>query len=310
MSIMDRLENRLRRTFLSRFNLMIVLVACYALGYIIGMVSPAFLNYLLFDPEYIFQGQVWRLITWILTPESSGFFMALITCFIYFSISKSLEMVIGTFRLNFFLLSGLLMNILMGFLYYALFPAELSGFVVYLNPYYLYAMLFVLFAMMFPDARFLFMFIFPIKGKWMIAITFLMYAVNIISAFANGIHGYAWIMVFMAMAATLALILFLLLSGFSFKRRGKTAVNFRRAQAEIRRRSGTGRVSNGPVKAAPRHKCEICGRNSDTHPELDFRYCSKCYGNHEYCTDHLYTHIHIKDPNDIASNFTGNGDAT
>ena len=28
-------------------------------------------------------------------------------------------------------------------------------------------------------------------------------------------------------------------------------------------------------------------------PELEFRYCSKCEGNYEYCQDHLYTHQHV-----------------
>ena len=27
---------------------------------------------------------------------------------------------------------------------------------------------------------------------------------------------------------------------------------------------------------------------------LEFRYCSKCEGNFEYCSDHLYTHEHVK----------------
>lgn len=42
------------------------------------------------------------------------------------------------------------------------------------------------------------------------------------------------------------------------------------------------------------HKCSICGRTNLTNPELSFRYCSKCEGNHEYCQDHLFTHEHVK----------------
>ena len=42
------------------------------------------------------------------------------------------------------------------------------------------------------------------------------------------------------------------------------------------------------------HRCEICGRSSLTNPELQFRYCSKCEGSHEYCQDHLFTHVHKK----------------
>lgn len=41
------------------------------------------------------------------------------------------------------------------------------------------------------------------------------------------------------------------------------------------------------------HRCSVCGRTNLTNPELTFRYCSKCAGNHEYCQDHLFTHVHV-----------------
>lgn len=43
-----------------------------------------------------------------------------------------------------------------------------------------------------------------------------------------------------------------------------------------------------------RHKCAICGRTEETNPELEFRFCSKCEGNYEYCQEHLFTHTHVK----------------
>ena len=43
-----------------------------------------------------------------------------------------------------------------------------------------------------------------------------------------------------------------------------------------------------------RHKCTICGRTEVSDPDLEFRFCSKCDGDHEYCMDHLYTHEHIR----------------
>ena len=42
-----------------------------------------------------------------------------------------------------------------------------------------------------------------------------------------------------------------------------------------------------------RHKCAVCGRTEKDDPNLEFRYCSKCAGNMEYCMDHLYTHKHV-----------------
>lgn len=53
------------------------------------------------------------------------------------------------------------------------------------------------------------------------------------------------------------------------------------------------RNAGSPFSKPHVHKCEICGRTEITNPELEFRYCSKCKGNHEYCNDHLFTHKHI-----------------
>ena len=43
-----------------------------------------------------------------------------------------------------------------------------------------------------------------------------------------------------------------------------------------------------------RHKCAICGRTDEDDENLEFRFCSKCEGNYEYCQDHLFTHEHVK----------------
>ena len=42
-----------------------------------------------------------------------------------------------------------------------------------------------------------------------------------------------------------------------------------------------------------RHRCAVCGRTELDGENLEFRYCSKCEGNYEYCQDHLYTHQHV-----------------
>ena len=42
-----------------------------------------------------------------------------------------------------------------------------------------------------------------------------------------------------------------------------------------------------------RHRCAVCGRTEISNPELEFRFCSKCNGNYEYCSDHLFTHTHV-----------------
>ena len=45
--------------------------------------------------------------------------------------------------------------------------------------------------------------------------------------------------------------------------------------------------------SAPRHRCVSCGIDSNTHPKMEFRYCSKCDGQCAYCEDHLRDHQHV-----------------
>jgi len=284
MSFMDKFERKYGRAKLP--NLMMVLMAGYALGFLVTYVYPAASYYMMFMPELIFQGEVWRLITFLFYPSDSGLFMAMITCFIYFSISKALEQIIGRFRLNFFLIFGILFQIAFGFIYYFMFEA--SGYGVYvmaLSPYYLYSMLFVLFAMIYPNAQFLFMFFIPIRGKFMVFITLGMCLIDVVRAFVLAGPAYAWIIIFMVVAAVVALMLFILLCGY---RVGGSVPNNVTRMHRTRRAAEFEKATKVPF----RHKCTICGRTDVTNPELTFRYCSKCEGNYEYCNEHLYTHVH------------------
>ena len=49
-----------------------------------------------------------------------------------------------------------------------------------------------------------------------------------------------------------------------------------------------------PGSGITKHKCAVCGRTELDDPTLEFRFCSKCEGNYEYCQDHLFTHQHIR----------------
>ena len=48
----------------------------------------------------------------------------------------------------------------------------------------------------------------------------------------------------------------------------------------------------------PRHVCYVCGKNDRTHPQLDFRYCSKCAGDQCYCPEHIQNHSHVVGPDE------------
>ena len=294
MSLLDRLEKKIGRG--RGVNLMIILIAAQALGFIMNYIYPTALQFIVFDPYLILQGQVWRLVSFIFFPNGTSIFMTLITCFIYFSISRAVEMTIGRFRLNFFLISGLVMLVLFGFLFWLIFPYPIKNIVVYLNPYYHYAMLFVLFAMLFPDARFFLMFIIPVRGKWMIFITLGLYLLDIVRQFLSGSADYGWFLIFMIFAAILNVVFFMLLSGYRIgKNNARQQQRYGSYGGRQDGRNGASRIrpESQRTTRGPRHKCAVCGRTNETNPELEFRYCTRCIGNYEYCMEHLYTHTHV-----------------
>ena len=54
------------------------------------------------------------------------------------------------------------------------------------------------------------------------------------------------------------------------------------------------RQPGGGSVMQPRHRCAVCGVTDLSHPDYEFRYCSKCNGAYEYCQEHLFTHTHVQ----------------
>jgi len=97
-------------------NISLMLILCYAVGYVLQLISPAFLNFLTLDPYAILHGQVWRLFTWILVPPDSLDIFTLLMLYFYYSVGNSLERYWGTYQYNVYLLRGMLLTILTSFL--------------------------------------------------------------------------------------------------------------------------------------------------------------------------------------------------
>ena len=149
---------------------------------------------------------------------------------------------------------------------------------IFMNTYYLNMSLFLAFAASFPNMVVYFMFILPVKVKWLGVLD----AVYLGMAFLRGDLG-------TKIAIVVAMLNFLL---FFFATR-----NYKRVSpTQVRRKKHYQKaVQQATTRAGePRHRCAVCGRTELDDPNLEFRYCSKCDGDYEYCQDHLFTHTHIK----------------
>ncbi len=290
-------RNRLRRK-LEKYaipNLTLYLIICYGIGYLMQYLVPAGYQYLMLDPFLVLKGQIWRLVTWILIPpDSSNIFFVLITLYLYYSLGGLLERIWGTYKYNVYLFSGLLFTILGAFVlcgYSVLMGAQPTmytglyllnnGSAVYFgqfSTYYINMSIFLACAASIPDVQVLLMFIFPIKVKWLGIVYGIILLVNCIQ---GGI-------------ATWIVVIFSLLNFLVFFLRSKGKMHLSVGQIKRQQEFHQKMRSAGQTKGITRHKCAICGRTELDGDDLEFRFCSKCNGNYEYCQYHLFTHEHVK----------------
>lgn len=276
-------------------NLTLYLIICYGIGYLMQFLVPAGYQYLMLDPFLVLKGQVWRLVTWILIPpDSSNIFFVLITLYLYYSLGGLLERIWGTYKYNVYLFSGLLFTILGAFVlcgYSVLMGAQPTmytglyllnnGSTVYFgqfSTYYINMSIFLACAASIPDVQVLLMFLFPIKVKWLGIVYGIILLVNCIQ---GGI-------------ATWIVVIFSLLNFLVFFLRSKGKMHLSVGQIKRQQEFHQKMRSAGQTKGITRHKCAICGRTELDGDDLEFRFCSKCNGNYEYCQYHLFTHEHVK----------------
>lgn len=276
-------------------NISLVLIICYAIGYVLETIAPALTAYLTLDPyQILFHGQIWRLVTWILLPPSTmNIFTLAIMMLFYYSIGTSLERTWGTYRYNVYLFGGMLFTIIGSFLAmglcYLLYGSQLGmgamaevffrqGSLMF-STYYINMSIFLAYAATFPEAQVLLMFIIPIKVKWL----GIVYGVMLALEFVLGV-GYPDLNIFYRIAIAASLLNFGVFWLSSRHHLAPRQIKRRQQfKSEVRR--------NAKIT---RHKCAICGRTEEDDPSLEFRFCSKCNGNYEYCQYHLFTHEHVK----------------
>ena len=285
MKFIDKLERKFGRFGIP--NLTIYMIVCYVIGYALMIVNPGILNWLSLEPAYILRGQVWRLVTWVLYPPSTSgvLWFAIAVLFFYYPIGTSLERTIGTFKYTLYILSGVIFTILGAFILYFLLGGNVLVGNVF-STYYISLSTFLAYAMCYPDMQVLLMFIIPVKMKWMA----IFYVVIVVYEMIQYIMSGAWYLVIPIVASLLNFIIFYF-GTKDFSRYNPKEIHrrneFRRAmEPQGRMKSGSGSVT--------KHKCAICGRTELDDPNLEFRFCSRCNGNYEYCQDHLFTHTHVK----------------
>lgn len=321
--------NKLERKFgkYAIRDLTVKLMIVYAVGYAICLLganlNSSFVEeYISFNPYRIFQGQIWRLVTWILIPLQNNFLLYAISIFFfYLPIGRMMEQTWGSFKYNMYLLLGFLCTIVSGLLLYfgyviyglsigqsiSSFGSAIgSGIGAYTIPYYVTMSVFFAYAATFPDSTVLLMFLIPVQMKWLGIANAALYVYSIFGyimttfAFSDGFNVIFttrnWFGVVTIVSSLIPFFIFFFGDRNSRLRRG--AGRYRPSEVKRRKefRHNVENARKAQRMTAPgsaHHKCAVCGRTEIDDPNLEFRYCSKCKGAYEYCQDHLFTHVHI-----------------
>ncbi len=291
MNWMDKLERKLGRYAVP--NLSRYFVGAIVLGYVLSMLSPGFTDWISYDVSAILHGQIWRLFTWIFMPTTSLDFFGLLFLLCVLMWGSSLESMLGTFRMNVFLWGGVILSDVGGILIYVITKLTLgTGASIYLSTYYILMSMLLALAICMPEGEVRLYFVLPIKMKWMLVFELLYLAYIVFNtfktmiAYANG----TWLGWVLGLVQSSQIIL-AVANMFLFFWASKTHISRKQKK---RQREFRAQFSNPrPGSGISQHKCVICGRTELTNPELQFRYCSKCTGNKEYCQDHLFTHTHM-----------------
>ena len=287
--------NNLRRRF-ERFclqnrdkgipNLMLYISLGCALVYLITQITQSTILYslLVFNREAILHGQIWRLFTYPLTFYNSNVLLMALILYCYYSLGRAIENIWGTLRFNLFYFCGIvLMDI-----YCLLFGGEAD--VTYLN-----LSLFLSYATMFPDAGFLLFFVIPVKA-WIFALVDLALVVYglLVYSFPYNLFSVISLANYFLFFGKDVLNVIPLSWRIKINRLFKKAPPPQQPKVVPFAKIEVKKVPVQQSKPSYTHRCTICGRTDVSHPDLEFRYCSKCNGYFCYCEEHISNHTHVE----------------
>ena len=282
MKFLERFDRGVSRFLYKHPNfglprLMLYLIIGNALVYLFSMMDrTGMLAYwLCLIPSRLLSGEIWRLLTFVFVPRTSGLWL-IIELYFYYLIGSTLERAWGAGKFTIYYLCGMVITIVYGIL-----ASLITGRNLALTGSYLNLSRFCVYATLWPDNQVRLFFIIPIKVKWLAWV------------------GAAYYVLMMIMGRTL-----LPLTGFAnyFLFCGSSLLaslkllKVRHSGSARRFRKTIKQAEHGQNSQTYTRKCAVCGRTDTDHPELEFRYCSQCVGYHCFCSDHIHSHIHFTEP--------------
>ena len=265
----DKIEKKLERFTL--YGLMYYIAGLMIVVFILASSGKLSLNLLRLQGALVLNGQIWRIFTFLLIPISREPFFLFFELMILIMCANGIEAVFGPFKLTAYYVLGATFMVIA-----SLFVPDLP-----IDSYPMYLSLFFGYATLFPDEEMLFMFIIPIKIKYLAYLS----GFGVIYYFLLA-PIYAKIAIFLSFANYLIFFAIPAFKGIKYSRKqNKRRESFEKAASP-----------ENPY----RHKCSVCGRTDVSNPELTFRYCvcKECGENGvAFCQEHLDEHKKKKNGN-------------
>lgn len=243
-------------------HLALYLVVGQAIVFLLLRARPEVLEALPLVPALVLRGEWWRLFAFVAMPPSMDIFWNFMGWMMLYFVGNALDGHWGTVKYNLFVFTGWFLTCAAGFAFGAPFVVS----------FYFLLSAFLAFAFIAPDLEMMVFFVLPVKVKWLALAQWLWFAHD----FVRGPAGIR----FSVGAAVLTFLIFFW-DDILLRVRGQG-----RRLTQVQR-------SRSEATDEPRHTCLICGKNNNTHPDLDFRYCSKCADEKCYCPDHIRNHEHV-----------------
>lgn len=155
MKIINRLERKLYRLQIQPFFKYIIFAMAGV--YALQLFFPSFglISLLTLYMPFVYKGEVWRLLSFLIVPPAQSPLYALLHLYFYYFIGTALEKKWGQRRFLLYFVIGALGAIVAAFL------TQIG------TNYYLFMSMFFAFALIYPEQEMMLFFVLPIKMKWL-----------------------------------------------------------------------------------------------------------------------------------------------
>ena len=263
---------------------------------------------LCFDKAAILRGEVWRLVSWLLTEQlGSNPLLSVLFLYFFYRLGRAVELSIGTFKFNLFYLGGVLMMDLFAMIFCPTETIIIGNMMItpdiftylYSNmAYYLHLSMVLAFSTMYPDSQFMIFFVIPVKAWVLALIDLVLIGISVFNM------CYPLLLFPHCLFPLIGIFNYILFFGADMHNLLPLSWRVKVQRRRKKPVSGpkvvpfTTPVRHNPAadksKLPYTHRCTVCGRTDAEFPNMEFRYCSRCQGYHCYCEDHISNHSHIE----------------